>query len=136
MTVGNKEGKSRSPGNFDPSVAELVAGYLANRARGQKMDRVRRINSVIRDLNRRTQAMEVGGQSTPFWGTVRASQEEMSYECDATLGTPAEVDCAQVEWSELGADDDTFSIGPGITKVLSSSRLSSLAHCVSEQVQI
>lgn len=80
--------------------------------------------------------MEVGGQSTPFWGAVRASQEEMSYECDPTLGTPAEVDCALVEWSELGADDDTLSVGPGITKVLSSSRSPSLADCVPEQVHI
>jgi hypothetical protein len=134
VTVGNTEGKSRSPGNFDPSVAVLVAEYLANRARGQPMDQQRRINSLIRDFNRRTQAMNAGGQSTTFWGAIKASQEEMSYECDATLGTPAEVDCAQVEWSELGADDDTLSVGPGITKVLSSSTSPSLAHCGLKQV--
>jgi len=80
--------------------------------------------------------MNAGGQSTPFWRPVGASQEEMSYECDATLGTPAEVDCAQVEWSELGADDDTLSVGPGITKVLSSSTSPNLTQCVSQQVHI
>jgi len=80
--------------------------------------------------------MNAGGQSTPFWGAVGASEEEMSYECDATLGAPAEVDCAQVEWSELGADDDTLSIGPGVTRVLSSSTSPNLTHIASQQMHI
>ena len=119
VTVGNTDGKNRSPGNFDPSIAVLVAEYLANRARGQP-NRVRdRLNGIIRDFNLRTQKMYAGGKSTPFWSTVAASEEQMSYECDPALGAPAESDCSHVEWGELGANDDTFSVGPGISKILS-----------------
>ena len=122
VTVGNTRGKNRSPGNFDPSIAVLVAEYLANRARGQP-NRVRdRLNGIIRDFNLRTQKMYSGGKTTPFWSTVAASEEKMSYECDPALEAPAGKDCADIEWDELGADDDTFSVGPGISKILSSSK--------------
>ena len=47
--------------------------------------------------------------------------DKMSYECDVKLGAPAEVDCAQVEWSELGPDDETVDLGSGLSKVLTSS---------------
>lgn len=120
VTVGNVEGKNRSPGNFDPSIAVLVAEYLANRARGQPSNVRGRLNGIIHDFTLRTQKMYAGGKTTPFWSRVATSEEQMSYQCDPALGAPAKVDCAHVEFNELGANDDTFSIGPGISKVLSS----------------
>lgn len=69
--------------------------------------------------------MSAGGRTQPFWQPVQHSLEEMSYDCDSALGKPAEMDCAQVEWGELGADDDSFSVGPGLTKILASSESSS-----------
>lgn len=120
VTVGNVEGKNRSPGNFDPSIAVLVAEYLGNRARGQPSNVRSRLNGIIHDFTLRTQKMYAGGKTTPFWSTVAASEEQMSYQCDPKLGAPAEVDCAHVEFDELGANDDTFSVGPGVTKILSS----------------
>ena len=122
MTVGNVEGKNRSPGNFDPSIAVLVAEYLGNRARGQPNHVRSRLNGIIHDFTLRTQKMYAGGKTTPFWSTVAASEEKMSYECDPALGAPAKVDCAHVEFDELGANDDTFTVGPGVSKILSSSK--------------
>lgn len=45
----------------------------------------------------------------------------MSYECDAKLGAPTQIDCAQVKWSELGPDEEEVALGPALSKVLTSS---------------
>ncbi len=66
-----------------------------------------------------SQKMRPGG-NTPWWQQVPDSADEMTYECDAKLGAPAAVDCAKVEYGELGADDDTISVGAGVVKFLSS----------------
>ena len=46
----------------------------------------------------------------------------MSYECDATLGTPGVVDCTQIQMHQMGPLNETFEVGPGKTKFLSSSQ--------------
>ena len=43
----------------------------------------------------------------------------MTYECDENLGAPRPVDCSQLEYSQLGAPSDTFTIGSAAPKVLS-----------------
>ena len=60
------------------------------------------------------------GGKTPWWQQIPDAADEMTYECDAKLGAPAAVDCAKVEYGELGADDDTISVGAGVVKILSS----------------
>lgn len=88
--------------------------------RGSNADKTR-LSSAVYEFAARTQKMYAGGKTTPWWGAVAASADEMTYECDGNLGAPAPVDCAQVEWSELGADEDTFSLAAGAVKFLSSS---------------
>lgn len=83
-----------------------------NAVRAKLGDTVRRMVVV-------SQKMRPGGK-TPWWQQVPDSADEMTYECDAKLGAPAAVDCAKVEYGELGADDDTFSVGAGVVKFLSS----------------
>ena len=133
VTVGNTRGKNKSPGDFDPHIAILVAEYLSQRARGEAREDRSRIDRVARNFVVRSQKMHAGGKTTPFWSSVSASEEDMSYECDAALKAPREVDCAQLEWGALGADDETFSVGPAATKILSSSTLfrplNTLYHC-------
>lgn len=70
-----------------------------------------------------SQKMRPGG-TTPWWQQVPDSADEMTYECDAKLGAPAAVDCAKVEYGELGADDDIISVGAGVVKFLSSGQCS------------
>lgn len=65
------------------------------------------------------QKMTPGGK-TPWWQQIPESADEMTYECDAKLGAPAAVDCAKVEYAELGPSDETFSVGAGVVKFLSS----------------
>ena len=67
--------------------------------------------------------MRTGGD-LPWWYSRANPHEEddMTYECDTTLGHPKEVDCAHVEWEELGADADVLELVPGIAETLASSR--------------
>lgn len=89
--------------------------------KGANNDNRARLSTAASDFTRRTQKMYAGGKTTPWWAAVAASADDMTYECDSNLGAPASVDCAQVEWSELGADEDTFSLAAGAVKFLSSS---------------
>jgi len=122
VSVTNKRPREPQPGNYDPSVAVFIAEYLASKSRGANNADRNRLNAAAHDFTLRTQKMYAGGKTTPWWGAVAESADEMTYECDATLGAPSAVDCAQVEWSQLGADEDTISIGAGVVKFLSSSK--------------
>ena len=68
--------------------------------------------------------MRTGG-NRPWWSNAGdpVGEDEMTYECDAKLGSPKEVDCAQVEWGELGAGNDAIDLVSGVAKTLSSSTL-------------
>lgn len=68
--------------------------------------------------------MRTGG-SVPWWSAAAGPvEDDMTYECDAKLGSPKEVDCAHIEWAELGADADADAVElvPGVVKTLASSR--------------
>lgn len=117
--------KGRDPpqaGNFDPSVAVLVAEYLKFRQRGTTRDIWNKLNKAISDFTLRTQKMYAGGKTTPWWGATAGMANKMSYECDAALKAPAQVDCAQVEWSELGPDEQDVALGPTLSRILTSSK--------------
>lgn len=66
--------------------------------------------------------MRTGG-SRPWWSATGdpVTQDEMTYECDAKLGRPKEVDCLEIEFGELGADGGNVDLIPGVAKTLSSS---------------
>ena len=124
MTIHTKGRDPPQAGNFDPSVAVLVAEYLKLKQRGTSRSVWTRLNNAINKFTIRTQNMHAGGRTTPWWGATAGMVEKMSYECDDNLVAPAEVDCAQVEWSELGPDDEAVALGPALSKVLSFSMFS------------
>ncbi len=82
-----------------------------------------KLSSIVHRMVLVSQKMTPGGK-TPWWQQVPDSADEMTYECDAKLGAPSAVDCAKVEYGELGADDDTISVGAGVVKLLSSGQSS------------
>ena len=61
------------------------------------------------------------GGSRPWWQFPKAAADEMTYECDASLGSPSEADCSHIEWSELLPDSDSLHVGPGAVTFLHSS---------------
>ena len=61
--------------------------------------------------------MQRGGSKTWLPAGSMASMQttyDMAYECDASLGSPPEADCSQLEWSQLGPPSDTVSVAPGV----------------------
>ncbi|CAF9904569.1 MAG: hypothetical protein HETSPECPRED_004722 [Heterodermia speciosa] len=118
VTIHTKGRDPPQAGNYDPSVAVLVAEYLKLKQRGTSRKVWTRLNNAINKFTMRTQNMHAGGRTAPWWGATAGMVEKMSYECDDKLMAPAEVDCAQVEWSELGPDDETVALGPTLSKVL------------------
>lgn len=110
------------PGNFDPAVAAQF-GRVETAAEARAPP-----GSMLRqDLAHRayaftTQAtyMQVGGK-VPWWD-IQPRSEKMSYDCDATLGTPAAVDCAYIQTHQLGTLNKTLEVGPMKTRLLSSSQ--------------
>ena len=123
-------------------MTALIINVLKNRQRGSRNDQFRRFEQVISEFVRRTQNMYAGGKTTPWWGRTRAIVDQdiamvddgptatlpdkMSYECDSQLPVPKEADCAHVEWSELGPDDQIVDLGTALQKVLTSSTFSGL----------
>ena len=111
------------PGNTHPSVAVLIAEYLSGILKGANNAVRAKLGSTIHRMVVVSQKMRPGG-NTPWWQQIPESADEMTYECDAKLGAPAAVDCEKVEYGELGADDDTISVGAGVVKFLSSGQYS------------
>ena len=60
--------------------------------------------------------MTRGGSSIPWYTLARSVTDEMAYECDANLGSPEEVDCAQIEWNQLHPTTDTVTVTPTAAK--------------------
>ena len=120
-----------SPGNTDPAIPEVVSQKLEDAAgqspRGssqwQKFDTTSQVWKLT------SQSMQ-RGSGIPWWSkTISSNPDEMTYECDATLGSPAEADCAQIEWNQLGPwsispPSDMVSVGPGKVQFLHSSECS------------
>ena len=107
------------PGNTHPSLAIFIAEYLSGVMKGADNAVKKKLGAIVHRMVVVTQKMTPGGK-TPWWQQVPDSADEMTYECDQELGAPKAVDCAKVEYGELGADDDTISVGAGVVKFLSS----------------
>ena len=131
MTVSGLLKRLPSPGDTDPAIPEVVSQKLGDAAgqspRGSTARQRYETNSGI--WMSTSQSM-TRGSTIPWWNKgVSSSPDEMTYECDAALGSPAVVDCANIEWNQLGPTSvsppsDTVSLGPGMTQFLHSSKCS------------
>ena len=116
MTISNSYTQFQ-PGDHDPSVAKAISDYNLNLNRNintHNSPAALRSEQNIQKWN--DQAARMGrGETVPFWGTEPSTgtSDEMNYDCDANLGSPAEVDCTQIEWNQLGPPSDSVQVGPG-----------------------
>lgn len=74
-------------------------------------------------LGKKSEDMVKGG-AEKWWEYNRDHPIEMTYECDAKLGSPSVVDCTQIQWQGLGPPSDTIRLTPGENKLISTSRYS------------
>ncbi|MCJ1223791.1 hypothetical protein MMC12_000434 [Toensbergia leucococca] len=109
------------PGDFDPAIPSMLSDTQNRRATASVpwgIDRIR-LGASANIFALRATAMR-RGQEVPWWFTPLLASDEMTYECDANLGSPATVDCTQIQWHQLGALSNTVQVGPGETRFLSS----------------
>lgn len=69
----------------------------------------------------KAQSMTRGGRM-PWWFQLQQGSE-MTYECDANLGSPPTVDCTQIEWHQLSPASDSLKLRPGQVTFFHSSKL-------------
>ena len=125
VSLTGTSSKKPAPGDTDPSIPLTIADAVR-----EAWSNTLSTNPMRQILAKRSQyyvaqsmRMRTGG-TVPWWSSAANpwKEDEMTYECDASLGRPKDVDCAQVEWGELGADTDVVELVPGVMKTLSSSR--------------
>ena len=113
---------ARNPGNVAPAVAYAVADNLdghANPANSAAARNGHQNAEAFRDQGAR---MEEDG-NTDWWDLIPSSagsNDEMDYACDSDLGSPAEVDCTQIEWNQLSPVSDNLAVAPGAPTFLHS----------------
>lgn len=71
-------------------------------------------------LNKQATHMHIG--ATVAWWDLIQGNEKMNYECDATLGSPAAVDCIHIRTHQLVDLEVALEVKPGKTRFLSSSQ--------------
>ena len=102
------------PGNYDPTVGRAIYSAVSDEW------------ALYRDLGVPTNpfqylllrfgynwvVMERGSRNT--WFSYTASpRDEMTYQCNSSLGHPEQVDCNKLQYSQLGYPSDTITIQPG-----------------------
>ncbi|KAL8794077.1 MAG: hypothetical protein Q9195_003377 [Heterodermia aff. obscurata] len=117
--------KDPSPGNTDPSIAMLLEDSVREAWSNSLPGSPTRQLLAKRSNFYRSQSVKMRtGGNRPWWSASAdlVAQNEMTYECDAKLGRPKEVDCLKIEFGELGADGDKLDLTPAVAKTLSSSK--------------
>ena len=122
LTVSGPEGKLTQPGDADPAIPAYLADLFDAQADRSPIDDVKRWKDTLwaqyfRSASLGTQHSWLLPDSSQINMVVAAN--EMSYECDTSLGAPLVNDCSGIEWgNELGPDSDTISVGPAKTTFL------------------
>ena len=110
------------PGDTDPVVAYVLKDQVEFFLNVHSDDAASRahFSATLQRLVIRSWQMKRGG-SLDWWDPRDTPSNDMTYTCDADLGSPALVDCAQIQWQDLGSPSDTITVGPDVTKFLSQS---------------
>ena len=112
ITVSSVNSPEINPGNTDPSIPIAIG----TEARGH-------VPGLIDTCIRTAQMMQRGSSRTWYDTHVSAGLDHMSYQCDKNLGSPSEVDCTQIEWSQFGpgqSGSNTLAVSPGAPTFLHS----------------
>ena len=117
-----------SPGDYDPSVPLTFVStknwLLTNRANTITDEQKGILKAQVVAWTAQAERM-APGETTPWWEIAPSvADDKMSYECDAKLGSPSEVDCAQVQWHQLDPSSaDTLTVGANQVSFYHSSEL-------------
>ena len=115
VTVLGPTRRKFATGDTDPAVPQVLAGAEYNQARLNNDPSVKALYESDARLWTLISTTLIRGGSDTWWHhtDLQVSDDKMTYECDTGLGSPSRVDCAQVEYSQMGPPSDTISVGPG-----------------------
>ena len=114
--MSGERGLHKRPGERDPAIPLAVVARENSRAAFLPSNSLVRSFAQVGALHWQTVAFGMArGGSTPWWqaGIVPEASDEMTYECDAGLGSPAVVDCSQIQWQQLASRGATVTVAPG-----------------------
>ena len=115
VTISDTSG-GKQPGDHDPSIPQAISNYNIHLNRNHNLHNSPEAFQSMQDMRIWADvAARLGrGETSTWWETDSpAFRDQMNYECDASLGSPAEVDCTQIEWNQLTPNSDTLTVGPG-----------------------
>ena len=122
ITVSNISG-DEEPGDNDVSIPLVLATLM--RHKGQTAPSFSSLQQKYfvsaSQMFSKSQAIASGGKTGPWW-SASIAPDDMSYECDAGLGVPHEVDCAKLQYTQLTGSIDSINLGPGASKTLHSGK--------------
>lgn len=112
-----------SPGNYDPSIAVVVREHLWDARSRAPINSVaqQRHQSEAQLMHLQVMAMQRGGGNVPWWRQYPLASDEMTYECDAGLGSPKAMDCSQLQ-HQISARTDNVQIAAGEVNFLSTGK--------------
>ena len=114
------------PGYEDPAIGEALSDAMqkAGRNAPANSDMAEHYSEGASRLFQQAQRMTPRGSSHRAWYKIdtdpRGPDNPMTYTCNADLGSPNPVDCGMLEYTQLGPPTDTITVGPGVSKFLSS----------------
>ena len=117
LTVSGPEAKLSDPGNTDPVLPSYLADLFEAQAGVTALDDPKHWRDTLwAQYFRGASLGQHEGWMLPeaYQLSSELASNEMTYECDTSLGAPSVVDCGNIEWGNmLGPDTDTISVGPG-----------------------
>ncbi|MCJ1229777.1 hypothetical protein MMC12_006447 [Toensbergia leucococca] len=125
VTITGPDAPLRRPGDTDPEVSSVIMEadrWLAGHHAEGSEDRVHFLDLADRS-EWRAHEMRRGG-SLNWWDPYPTPVSEMTYVCDANLGSPAVVDCNQLQWRRLGPASDSVDLRPAEPKFFSTNSCS------------
>ena len=132
VMVSGPTGRLYQPGNYDPAVAVAIGTTIGRSNAPREGSQL--APSVVRQVEYwtyRSEQMQRGGTDETWWAISPPLDASMNYECDDGLGSPASVDCADVEWNQLSPSPDILSVGPGVLFLHSKSCFLAISAAIS-----
>ena len=120
-----------APGDGDPRIPLALGQRLADKeedSKGESIDDS--LSSKFLQISAAMDTFVIASNTEMWWDYLpSSSSDDMTYECNAQLGSPHPVDCSKLEYSQLGAESDKIQISQHTPKVLSTGRRSNRNFC-------
>ena len=130
VTIRGSSVPRRHPGDDEPNVAQRLAMDVHRFSRYLPPNSLyfhyARIMTALMDRFHQMINPLHSGHRPTWWEATPTPPDEMTYECDASLGSPAVGDCSRLLLLQQGWGggrlSDTVQVSPGAPKTLVSSR--------------